>query len=141
MLQRKHAGGESKKMSSISTIKLVAVYSILIGIFMIGFWSFAMNSDIVPPEEKPWGITFHLFSEFSMASLLVVSGAGLWLSKDWAMYFSFLALGMLMYIVICSPGYYAQRDNMPMSFMFIALTFITIAAIVALLKSQRARLL
>jgi hypothetical protein len=123
-----------------SAIKLVAVYSILIGIFMIGFWSFAVTSDIVPPEEKPWGITFHLFSEFSTASLLIISGAGVWLNKDWARYLSLLALGMLMYIVIYSPGYYAQRGNMPMAFMFIVLIFLTIVATIALPKSQSVRM-
>jgi len=123
-------------MTSASTKKVVAVYAILIGIFMIGFWSYAMIGDIVPAEEKPWGITFHLFSKFSTATLLIISGASLWLKKDWAQYLSFLALGMLLYIVIYSPGYYAQRDNMPMAIVFIVLILMTIAAIAGLLRKR-----
>lgn len=119
---------------SISASTLVAFYSILIGIFMIGFWSYAVISDIIPAEEKPWAITFHLFSEFSTSILLIVSGAGLWFNMDWGKYLSLLALGMLLYIVIYSPGYYLQKNNLPMAIMFIILVVLTVAAIIALLK-------
>lgn len=121
-------------MVSIFASTLVAIYSILIGIFMIGFWSYAVISDIIPAEEKPWAITFHLFSEFSTSILLIVSGAGLWLDMNWGKYLSLLALGMLLYIVIYSPGYYLQKSNMPMAIMFIILIVLTVAAIIVLLK-------
>lgn len=101
---------------------------------MISFWSYTVTSNIIPQEEKPWAITFHLFSEFSTAILLIVSGAGLWLNTSWSKYLALLALGMLLYIVIYSPGYYIQRNNMPMGIMFIILIVMTVAAIIGLLK-------
>jgi uncharacterized membrane protein (DUF2068 family) len=121
-------------MISISASTLVAIFSILIGIFMIGFWSYAVIADIVPAEEKPWAITFHIFSEFSTSILLIISGVGQWLNMDWAKYLSLLALGMLLYIVIYSPGYYIQKNNLPMGIMFIILILLTVTAIIALLR-------
>lgn len=118
----------------LSISNLVAVYSILIGLFMIGFWVFALSTNMVPPEEKPWAITFHVIAEFSTAILLIVSGAGLWFCSEWARTLSPLALGLLLYAVINSPGYYAQKKNLPMVAMFIVLVVMTVAAIIALLK-------
>ena len=85
------------------------------------------------PQEKPWGITFHLFSEFSTATLLIVSGVASLLNMDWAKSISLIALGMLMYIVIYSPGYYLQKKNKPMALMFVALIILTATAITATL--------
>lgn len=117
----------------LSVTLLVSVYSVLIGVFMMGFWTFALYSDMIPPEEKPWAITFHLFSEFSTATLLIVSGVASLLNMDWAKSISLIALGMLMYIVIYSPGYYLQKKNKPMALMFVALIILTAAAITATL--------
>ena len=113
---------------------LVAIYSVLLGLVMIGFWVLALSSNIVPPEEKPWAITFHVIAEFSTAILLIISGVGLWFGSEWARSLSTLALGLLLYIVIYSPGYYAQRNNLPMAAMFIVLIILTVLAIIALLK-------
>ncbi len=55
-------------------VYLVATYSVLIGVFMFSFWIYAVYSDIIPEEEKPWGIRFHLFSEFTTATMLTLSG-------------------------------------------------------------------
>ena len=108
---------------------LVSIYSVLIGFFMIGFWMFATFSGMVPEEEKPWGIRFHLLSEFTTATLLIVSGIASTFDIEWAKSTSLLALGMLLYIVIYSPGYYLQKKNKPMAIMFISLIILTILAI------------
>ena len=121
-------------MVSLSAANLIAVYSVLIGLLMIGFWVFALSKNLVPPEEKPWSITFHVIAEFSTAILLIVSGVGLWLGSEWGRTLSPLALGLLLYAVINSPGYYAQKNNMPMLAMFIVLILLTVAAIIALVK-------
>lgn len=103
------AKNEEEDIFSITATTLVSVFSILIGIFMIGFWTYAVLIDIIPSEEKPWAITFHLFSEFSTSFLLIISGIGLWLNTNWGNYLSLVALGMLLYIVIYSPGYYIKK--------------------------------
>ena len=121
-------------MGLFSASNVIAVYSILIGLFMIGYWVFALSTNLVPPEEKPWAITFHVIAEFSTAILLIISGVGLWFSSAWARMFSALALGLLLYIAIYSPGYFAQKNNLPMVAMFIVLIVLTVAAIITLLK-------
>jgi len=114
---------------------VVPTYSVLIGIFMIGFWIFAIRSGIVPEEEKPWGIRFHLLSEFTTATLLMISGIASVLLIEWAKSISLLALGMLLYIVIYSPGYYLQKKNKLMVIMFISLIVLTVLAILLTLMS------
>jgi hypothetical protein len=114
-------------------VYLVAIYSVLIGVFMFGFWIFALFSAMVPEEEKPWGIRFHLFSEFTTATLLIISGIASILFLEWAKSISLLALGMLLYIVIYSPGYYLQKKNRVMAIMFMALILLTLLAIITLL--------
>lgn len=121
-------------MVLLSTSNLIAAYSILIGLFMIRYWVFALSTDLVPPEEKPWAITFHVIAEFSTAILLIVSGAGLWFGSEWARTLSALALGLLLYIAIYSPWYFAQKNNLPMAVVFIVLIVLTVAAIIALFK-------
>lgn len=121
-------------MVLLSTANLIVVYSVLIGSLMIGFWVFALSKNLVPPEEKPWSITFHVIAELSTAILLIVSGVGLWLGSEWARTLSPLALGLLLYAVVNSPGYYAQKNNMPMVAMFIVLIILTVAATIALVK-------
>ena len=115
---------------------LVVIYSMLIGVFMIGFWLFAMFSGMVPEEEKPWGITFHLFSEFTTATMLIFSGIASLLNVEWAKSVSLLALGMLMYIVIYSPGYYLQKKNKGMAITFLALIVLTILAVLVTLTDR-----
>jgi hypothetical protein len=111
----------------------VSAYSILIGVFMMGFWIAAILKDMIPSEEKPWAITFHLFSEFTTAIMLTVSGAGLCFDIEWLQPLSLLSLGMLLYIVIYSPGYYLQRKNKPMVLLFSTLIITTILSIFNLL--------
>ncbi len=52
---------------------------------------------------------------------------------SWAKILALLALGMLLYTVIVSPGYYAQSKNLPMVGMFASLIILTVVAIAAVL--------
>jgi len=122
------------EMGLVSANSLVAVYGILVGLSMIGMWAYLLLTDQVPPSEKPWAITFHLIAEFSTAILLIVSGVGLWLNSEWAKRLSLISLGMLLYSVVASPGYYAQKNNLPMVVMFVVFIILTVTAIITLLK-------
>ena len=104
---------------------------------MIIFWSMLVATNQILPEQIPWAISFHLAGEFGTALLLIVSGVGLWKSKGWARILSPLALGMLLYTVIVSPGYYAQLGNMPMVIMFSVLIALTIIALIGAFKAIR----
>ena len=122
-------------MPSLSAKKAVAIYSSVVGFFMLIFWSALLLTDQVPPEQIPRAISFHLAGEILTALLLIFSGAGLWLEKHWARILSPFALGMLLYTVIVSPGYYAQLGNLPMVIMFTILIALTIAALIGLFKA------
>lgn len=122
------------KMGLVSANSLVAAYAILVGLSMIGMWAALLLTDQVPASEKPWAITFHLIAEFSTAILLIVSGVGLWLHSEWAKRLSLISLGTLLYSVVASPGYYAQKNNLPMVVMFVVFIILTVTAIIALLK-------
>jgi len=52
--------------------KISAIYSIIIGISVLGMWCLILLSEGVP--EGTFEITFHLFSEFLMANLLIAGG-------------------------------------------------------------------
>jgi peptidoglycan/LPS O-acetylase OafA/YrhL len=129
---------ESKGAIAISAKRLVSVYSIFVGLFMIGFWLMLLLTDQVPSDQKPFAISFHLAGEFLTAVLLAVSGVGIWLKKSWSKSFSFLALGLLLYTVVVSPGYYAQLGEMPMVAIFMILTVLTLVSIVIQFKSEKA---
>jgi peptidoglycan/LPS O-acetylase OafA/YrhL len=117
------------------TAKLaVSIYSIFIGLFMIIFWSMLVATNQILPEQIPWAISFYLAGEFATALLLIVSGVG-WKSKGWARILLPLALGMLLYTVIVSPGYCAQLGNIPIVIMFSVLVALTIIALIGAFKA------
>jgi peptidoglycan/LPS O-acetylase OafA/YrhL len=124
-------------MTKLSTKAALSVYSIFIGLFMIIFWSALVATNQILPEQIPWAISFHLAGEFATAILLIISGVGLWKSKGWAKILSPFALGMLLYTVIVSPGYYAQLGNYPMLIMFSILIATTGVALAAALKALK----
>ena len=88
----------------------------------------------VPEEQIPWAITFHLAGELLTAVLLIVSALGLLLDKAWAKILSPFALGMLLYTVVVSPGYYAQLGDTAMVIMFAVLIALTVTALVGVLR-------
>lgn len=124
-------------MSKLSANLAISIYSIFIGLFMIIFWSLLVATDQILPEQVPYAISFHLAGEFGTAALLFVSGVGLLKSMGWAKILSPFALGMLLYTVIVSPGYYAQLGNTPMVPMFSVLIALTIAAFVGAFKALK----
>jgi hypothetical protein len=116
----------------LSASNLISIFSILVGIFMLVFWAALLAKKQVPADQKPWAISFHLAGEWATAALLVVSGFGLWAGFGWARLLSGVSLGMLLYTVVVSPGYYAQLKNKPMVAIFAVLIVLTAIAIIGL---------
>ncbi|MDH5448200.1 MAG: hypothetical protein OEY24_03120 [Candidatus Bathyarchaeota archaeon] len=120
-------------MSLHSAGNMVAAYSLLVGLMMIGMWlSLFLKKQVPELREKPKAISFHLIAEVSTAVLLIVSGIGLFLSSEWTWMLSPISLGMLLYSIINSPGKYADENNLPMVTVFLVLIILTVIAIVAL---------
>ncbi len=115
-------------------VNLIAGYSILVGVLMLGMWAYLLSSRQVPElTGRPWEITLHLVAEFSTAALLIASGVALLVARGWPVVLSGVAMGMLLYTVVVSAGYYAQRHQGPVVAMFAALAVLTLASVIMLL--------
>ena len=100
-------------------MKFTAWYGIIIGVGMIAQWSFAIVSGGVPEfQTAPWAIAFHLAAELATALVLILGGIALLLSAAWGRPALLVGLGMVIYSVIASPGYFAQLGQWPMVVMF-----------------------
>ncbi len=111
----------------------VATYAIAVGVFMIGFWGFLLVTGQAELGRRPWDMGFHLAAEFGTAFLLILSGAGSFLALPGVPVLAPVALGMLLYTEVNSPGFYAGKGNWPMVVMFAILTILTLAAILGFL--------
>jgi hypothetical protein len=123
-------------MSLLSASNFVGIYSVLIGLMMIGMWVSLLLAKQVP-ELKPASyapklIAYHLIAEILTGIVLIVSGVGLFLGSDWSRILSAISLGMLLYSVINSPGKYAHENNLPMVAIFTIITILTVVAIITL---------
>ncbi len=107
--------------------RIAAVYAMLVGAAMIGLWTALLLTGEVPElETNPLEIGYHLVAEFLTGIALVVSGAGLWRGRRWAERVFTVALGMLLYTVINSAGYYADLGEGAMVGVFTGLTALTV---------------
>jgi len=108
-----------------------SIFAIAVGVLMIGQWSFFYLSGQIPElETEPYRILFHLAGEFATAVALIVGGAGLLMGQSWASWLYMVAMGMLLYTMIVSPGYFAQRGQWPFVGMFAFLLILAIVSII-----------
>ena len=107
--------------------KIAALYSIIIGIAMIGMWLILITTNQVPEiNNEPIRITYHLIGEFLTAILLLIGGFGLFTNRGWGFHVFLIAMGMLLYTVIVSAGYYGQKNDMIMVGMFTIFQILTV---------------
>ena len=113
--------------------KIAAVYSIIVGASMIGMWTvFYVIGGIPEINTEPAKITMHLIAEFVTAIALILGGIGLISNRKWGFQTYLLSMGMLMYTLIVSPGYYIQSGD----FIFVAMfTLFIILAIIFITMS------
>jgi hypothetical protein len=89
-----------------------AVFALVVGAGMIGQWVLFLVTGQVPElETEPLRIRFHLAAELTTALALVVGGLALLTEQAWGRWFYLLAVGMLLYTVIVSPGYFAEKGQ------------------------------
>ncbi|MFO7584753.1 MAG: hypothetical protein R6W69_08490 [Anaerolineales bacterium] len=112
----------------------VAYYCIVVGAMMGIQWLFFLVSGSVPElVSAPLAIAFHLAAEGTTAILLVVAGIALLGQRNWALPASLLALGMLIYAMVNSAGYFAQQAEWGMVAMFGLLLMLAMLCVRALL--------
>ena len=97
---------------------------------MIGQWTVSLVSKQVPEiEEEPIRIAFHIAAEMVTALCLIAAGIGLLTSPSWGVLVFPIALGMLFYTAIVSPGYFAQQGQWIWLGIFLTLIILGIISI------------
>jgi hypothetical protein len=114
-----------------------AGYTILVGVAMLGLWGMFYATGRIPElTTAPYEIGYHLAAETLTALALVTAGVGLFRCHAWAWRLYPVALGMLLYTVINSAGYYAQLGEIAMVGMFTVLTAATLLLIIDYLTGR-----
>jgi hypothetical protein len=88
------------------------IFAIVVGAGMIGQWTFSYVSKQIPElEHEPIRIWFHIAAEMATALCLIVGGIGILTFLSWGTHIFLIAMGMLFYTAIVSPGYFAQKGQ------------------------------
>jgi hypothetical protein len=116
-------------------ITAVAIYCIAVGLLMFGWWAVEVRGGVLRrPDRQPVEIALHGTAELVTAASLLLGGALLLAAG--AASFTLAALGMLLYTLIQSPGYFIARREIAPVVMFAALVALTIAALGILLVAS-----
>ena len=104
--------------------------SIGVGLSIASLWSTMLLGRRIPElaEGLP-SIRFHLTAEFLASIGLLIGGIGMLLNTSWGTVVAAVSLGAALYSTINSPGYYADRRQMPIVLVFLGLALIIGAAI------------
>jgi hypothetical protein len=93
-------------------MNFAAIYAVVVGLAMIGQWSLLYLAKQIPElETEPIRIRFHIAGEMITAICLIMGGWGLLAGVSWGRQLYPVAMGMLFYTVIVSPGYFAQKGD------------------------------
>jgi len=104
------------------SMRFVAWYGIVVGTLMVVQWAFLLASgQVVELRSEPVRIAFHLAGELIAGVGLVVAGSALLRGLAWAKLLYLVAVGMVMYSEIVSPGYFAQKGQWGFVIMFAVL--------------------
>ncbi|GAB4114833.1 MAG: hypothetical protein Kow00103_09170 [Candidatus Caldatribacteriota bacterium] len=99
--------------------KIAALYSILVGLSIIGIWLMLYFSFSIPEiANEPRRIIMHIVAEITTGITLIIGGYGLWKNTKWGDKLFFISQGMLIYTLIASLGYYAQSGEYIMVIIF-----------------------
>jgi hypothetical protein len=108
-----------------------ALYAVIVGLLIFGQWTFFLITRQVPElKTERVRVLFHIADEFLTAVVLVASGVGLLAQQSWAATIYPVALGMLLYTIIVSSGYFAQKRVWPIVITFAALLVLTSLSLV-----------
>jgi hypothetical protein len=118
---------------------LAAVYAIIVGLGMIAQWSISHATGKIPElRTEPIRIRFHIAGEMATALSLVAGGIGLLASQGWASSLYLVAMGMLFYTAVVSPGYFAQKGKWTWLAVFAVLITLGVLGVLAVTPCQAA---
>lgn len=114
-------------MNNIVLELIASLYTIIIGITMLGMWFLLLIKREVPDlKTKPTQIFFHLVAEFLTAVMLIIGGIGFIMNQPWGMALFFIAIGMVIYSTINAAGFYGQLKDWPMFIILIVFTIFSL---------------
>lgn len=117
-----------------------AVYSIAVGLFMMGTWIlFLVTGDATDLEHKTMGLVFYWTAEFITAISLIIAGTGLLYGRTWAYPVYLIATGMLLYTLVNSPGWFVTHGHWPMVGIFVGLLILGITGLGLFLRHRATR--
>lgn len=109
----------------------VAWYGIGVGVLMLAWWSLDVRRGALRrPDRTTAEIALHLVAELLTAATLIAGG--LLVLVDVTAALAMVGLGMLLYTVVQSPGYFLARREREPVWMFLVLQILTVTAIVTL---------
>ncbi len=101
--------------------KGAAIFSVLMGLMMLGTWTFLFLSDQYPQARTfPLETGYLLVAEFLTSAALIASGYGILTDRKWAMPLILVGLGELIYCTIRFAGELGQGGSVA------GLTFFTL---------------
>ena len=107
--------------------KLTAIYSILMGVLLIGTWLVLFALGQVPALwTQPLDTGFLLAAEFLTGISLVAGGWGLLTVRPWGFTLVLFAFGMMFYTVVRSIGLFAEQGVLLAAAWFILVTVLTL---------------
>lgn len=113
-----------------------AIFFIIVGIAMIGQWTFSLATRQVPELKTEFmKIIFHLFAELSTAIILIISGITIIGKSLYGYPLSLLGAGMLLYTVINSSGYFAHKRQWGLVAVFTILFILTLVSVTQLFNN------
>lgn len=117
--------------------KIIGICSAVIGVAVIVMWLVILNGPSLP--ETKTELSFHLASEFLMATLLIVSGILVLRRKHPGRLINMAALGMLIYSVLNAAGYYGDKGETPALIMFNVIAVLTLVLFVLHFPAEEER--
>lgn len=106
---------------------------------MIAQWAASIATASVPEfQTAPWAIGFHLAAEALTALGLIVAGVAVLKSWRWGAQALLVALGMVIYSEVVSPGYFAQQSQWALVAMFAVLLFGAAMSVMRMLEQASA---
>jgi hypothetical protein len=112
----------------------VGCFCMLVGGLIAVWWAAEIRHGALSrPDRSRAEIGLHLTGELATAALLLLGGGWLLLADRTDL--ALVSLGMLLYTVLVSPGYFLNRRELPPVVMFGVLALTTLAAIVVLMAA------
>lgn len=115
--------------------KIAPVYTIVIGVMMIGMWVVLLaTGQVAEVKTEPIYLIYHLTAEFLTGISLIIGGVALLKGKEWGRKIYYLSMGLLLYAILNAGGFYAQIGDVAMIIMF---SMLLITAMIILIFSNK----